>query len=100
MSERKAVVKNADMSEDMQRAAIDTATRVRLGLKLDMAGMPRNTPWRGPGSQRAVPALRTFPSCRFPGCVILRGLGRSPQATFLAGDFPPRSVACGPAPGA
>lgn len=35
MSERKAVVKNADMSEDMQRAAIDCATRVsaKIGHK-------------------------------------------------------------------
>lgn len=29
MSERKAVIKNADMSEDMQQDAIDSATQVR-----------------------------------------------------------------------
>ena len=29
MSERKAVIKNADMSEDMQQDAVDCATQVR-----------------------------------------------------------------------
>ena len=30
MAERKAVIKNADMSEDMQQDAVDCATQVRL----------------------------------------------------------------------
>ena len=30
MSERKAVIKNADMSEDMQQDAIDCATQVQF----------------------------------------------------------------------
>ena len=43
MSERKAVVKNADMSEDMQRAAVDCATRVsvRAPEKASRACVPR-----------------------------------------------------------
>ena len=32
MSERKAVIKNADMSEDMQQDAIDCATQVETPL--------------------------------------------------------------------
>lgn len=32
MSERKAVIKNADMSEEMQQDAIDCATQVRPGF--------------------------------------------------------------------
>jgi hypothetical protein len=36
MSERKAVIKNADMSEDMQQDAIDCATQVRRrGTRMD-----------------------------------------------------------------
>ena len=34
MSERKAVIKNADMSEDMQQDAIDCATQVLLFVNL------------------------------------------------------------------
>ena len=30
MTDRKAVVKNADMSEDMQQEAVDVATQVRI----------------------------------------------------------------------
>jgi hypothetical protein len=33
MSERKAVIKNADMSEDMQQEAIDCSTQVRRGVR-------------------------------------------------------------------
>ena len=32
MSERKAVIKNADMSEDMQQEAVDCATQVCIGV--------------------------------------------------------------------
>lgn len=34
MSERKAVIKNADMSEEMQQDAIDCATQVRKELPI------------------------------------------------------------------
>jgi hypothetical protein len=33
MSDRKAVIKNADMSEEMQQDAVDCATQVSQGLK-------------------------------------------------------------------
>ena len=34
MAERKAVIKNADMSEDMQQDAVECATQVRIILNL------------------------------------------------------------------
>ena len=33
MAERKAVIKNADMSEDMQQDAVDCATQVKSDFK-------------------------------------------------------------------
>ena len=39
MSERKAVIKNADMSEDMQQDAIDCATQVSLLLQVAPAAL-------------------------------------------------------------
>ena len=41
MSDRKAVIKNADMSEDMQQDAIDCATQARPPLRL-----PHGLSWR------------------------------------------------------
>ena len=39
MSERKAVIKNADMSEDMQQDAIDCATQVETPLRCTTAAV-------------------------------------------------------------
>ena len=38
MTDRKAVVKNADMSEDMQQEAVDVATQVRYDSIADIRG--------------------------------------------------------------
>jgi dynein light chain LC8-type len=38
MSERKAVIKNADMSEDMQQEAIDCSTQARVLLHAQRGG--------------------------------------------------------------
>jgi len=37
MSDRKAVIKNADMAEDMQQDAVDCATQVRNGKFLQLS---------------------------------------------------------------
>ena len=61
MSERKAVIKNADMSEDMQVDAIDCATQVRLadyaaGLQRTSSDSYLSREWHGsegkPGAAR------------------------------------------------
>jgi hypothetical protein len=41
MSDRKAVIKNADMSEEMQQDAVDCATQVSQRLK----GLPTRVEW-------------------------------------------------------
>ena len=76
MSERKAVIKNADMSEEMQHACIDCAAQAmeRFNIEKDIAacayfpprapanghvfGAPRPAHARAPGPAAAAPAPR------------------------------------------
>uniref|UniRef100_A0A8V1AMF7 Dynein light chain n=1 Tax=Gallus gallus TaxID=9031 RepID=A0A8V1AMF7_CHICK len=52
MSDRKAVIKNADMSEDMQQDAVDCATQAmeKYNIEKDIAAYIKKTPgwwvWR------------------------------------------------------
>ena len=45
MTDRKAVIKNADMSEEMQQDAVDCATQAleKYNIEKDIAGMATNS---------------------------------------------------------
>ena len=45
MTDRKAVIKNADMSEEMQQDAVDCATQAleKYNIEKDIAGMAANS---------------------------------------------------------
>jgi hypothetical protein len=63
MSERKAVIKNADMSEDMQQDAIDCSTQARASLSRRVAAS-RPT---GLGREAALRSRGRAPEGRWGG---------------------------------
>lgn len=51
MSDRKAVIKNADMSEDMQQDAVDCATQAmeKYNIEKDIAAYIKKVHWESCG---------------------------------------------------
>ena len=90
MSERKAVIKNADMSEDMQQDAIDSATQVRTlpGKKKTVGrtggGKRRGEGWGGESRKwrEGKPLTLPWHDDRWAACAAYRSCQKTSIATL------------------